>query len=522
MVIEVPTRQVQTGTQWVGDWSNSYYTLKRAQEASTVESMSNSISIDLNYVGKRDSEEVLFYTFFDNNVTFYRDNWVQSEGNRSNYYVAHYTDGFTTTKVGSASANTVVNGNAEGANYTCTYDLPSDYAGGDLTSVTARVTNPTNGSVSVFDYNTTVSEHDINTITNTFTHGGHLKNTNSYSRNVTIQISFYYTAVAGQKTFTFEIPFGTNATRIELNKDNPAEILSPNNGEVSIVNCYQSGSTDNSIQVTIIFKNNTGENITNVSFRVFYIEYYYINEYTNTYTINEHGIEAYKDCVVSGPLPSGITTVICSPTGEEESNTATITAYSNSILDTISSVKAQVQFKPVMSIYAGTGNISVMPSYSNLSITLPDNNLRIFEQVNNANNIYINAGYYYNEHTSTPTIESPITVTANYEHTTEGAVYSTANGSLSFTNQIAYVNVRTQPNVGTLDDYSATAYSIYYTIRGTEDDIGKHGRIAFNYSRLQPTYTTYANVRFTGPCANGAWANDVLVNYINFNGERYP
>lgn len=165
-----------------------------------------------------------------------------------------------------------------------------------------------------------------------------------------------------------------------------------------------------------------------------------------------------------------------------------------------------------MSIYAGTGNISVMPSYENLSIVLPNTNLRIFEQTNGANNIYVNVGYYYNEHLRAPTIESPVTVTANYEYTAEGAVYSVANGTLGFSSQIAYVNVRTQPNVGTLDDYGAAAYSIYYTIRGTEDDIGKQGRIAFNYSRLQPTYTTYANVRF----------NNVLVNYINFNGKRYP
>lgn len=322
MVIDVPTRQVPTGTQWVDDWNTGYYKL---EEASTVESMSNSISIDLTYVGERDSEEVPFNSLISNYVIFSKDNWVQSESNS--------------------------------------------------------------------------------------------------------------------------------------------------------------------------------------------------NEYTNTYTFDEYGIEAYKDCtVLSNPLPSGIIKVVCSPTGEEESNTATITAYSNSILDT-TLVTARVQVKPVISIYAGSGNISVMPQYENLSIVLPNEDLIIFEQVNNANNIYINAGYYYNERTSTPTIESPVTVTANYGYT---AVYSTAKGTLGFDNQIANVNVRTPPNVGTLDEYGATAYSIHYTIRGTEDDIGKQGRVEFSYSQLQPTYTTYANVRFTGPCANGAWANDALVNYINFNGKRYP
>lgn len=37
-----------------------------------------------------------------------------------------------------------------------------------------------------------------------------------------------------------------------------------------------------------------------------------------------------------------------------------------------------------------------------------------------------------------------------------------------------------------------------------------------------PSYTTYADVRFTGYYANGTKANNVLANYVNFNGERYP
>ena len=525
MEIKVPTRQVQTGTQWVGDWSNSYYTLQRAQEASTVEPMSNSISINLNYIGKRNSDEASFSTITTHQVRFYKANWVQSERYYNNYQVSDYTGGFTTNKTGSASASFTVSGNAESANYTCTYDLPSDYVEGDLTNLIARVTSPSSVSV-LSGYSTTIPESSINKANKTFIHGGHLKNNSGYSQNARIQVTFTYTAVTGQKQYTFEVPFGNyggyNTTRIELSKSNPAEILSPKGGEVGIVNCYQSGSSDNSIQVTIVFKNNTNKNIPTVGFRIFYLGYYYIDEYTNTYTFALNDIEAYKDCeVLSTPLPSGITKVVCSPTGEEESSTATITAYSNSILDT-TLVTAQVQVKPVMSIYAGNGNIPVMPSYENLSIVLPNTDLRIFEQTNSANNIYVNVGYYYNEYTESPIIESPVTVTASYNYTAEGAVYSEANGTLDFNKQIAYVNVRTQPNVGTLDDYRATAYSIWYRIRGTEDDIGKYGRVGFNYSQLQNTYTTYANVRFTGPCANGAWVNNAMVNYINFNGKRYP
>lgn len=37
-----------------------------------------------------------------------------------------------------------------------------------------------------------------------------------------------------------------------------------------------------------------------------------------------------------------------------------------------------------------------------------------------------------------------------------------------------------------------------------------------------PTYTTYANARFTGQYANGASAVNAQVDYIYFNGERYP
>lgn len=39
---------------------------------------------------------------------------------------------------------------------------------------------------------------------------------------------------------------------------------------------------------------------------------------------------------------------------------------------------------------------------------------------------------------------------------------------------------------------------------------------------IDPTYTTYANVKFTGHYSNGAVATNVNANYIYFNGERYP
>lgn len=48
--------------------------------------------------------------------------------------------------------------------------------------------------------------------------------------------------------------------------------------------------------------------------------------------------------------------------------------------------------------------------------------------------------------------------------------------------------------------------------------------ISYSYSNVwvDPVYENRANVRFTGYYDNGAKANNILVDYVNFNGEIYP
>ena len=64
-------------------------------------------------------------------------------------------------------------------------------------------------------------------------------------------------------------------------------------------------------------------------------------------------------------------------------------------------------------------------------------------------------------------------------------------------------------------------HNIYCIIIG-EEDIDKTDVVRFYYEYSTDSYTTYTNAHFTGPCANGAWVNNAMVNYINFNGKRYP
>ena len=68
--------------------------------------------------------------------------------------------------------------------------------------------------------------------------------------------------------------------------------------------------------------------------------------------------------------------------------------------------------------------------------------------------------------------------------------------------------------------YSTSGSTIYVNVSASSSGTAKVTANLRGYS--SPSYTTYADVRFTGYYANGAKANNVLANYINFNGEVYP
>lgn len=105
---------------------------------------------------------------------------------------------------------------------------------------------------------------------------------------------------------------------------------------------------------------------------------------------------------------------------------------------------------------------------------------------------------------------------ANYNYEEEETTYK-GEGNVTIPSYGSFVSVTT--NFGSID-YTIQSKRAYYTI--TADRAGT-ARVSANYSYyVSPSYTTYANARFTGPYANGAWANNVQVNYIYLNEERYP
>lgn len=105
---------------------------------------------------------------------------------------------------------------------------------------------------------------------------------------------------------------------------------------------------------------------------------------------------------------------------------------------------------------------------------------------------------------------------ANYNYEEEETTYK-GEGHVTIPSYGSFVSVTT--NFGSID-YTIESKRAYYTI--TADRAGT-ARVSANYSYyVSPSYTTYANVKFTGHYANGASAVNVNANYINFNGEIYP
>lgn len=113
------------------------------------------------------------------------------------------------------------------------------------------------------------------------------------------------------------------------------------------------------------------------------------------------------------------------------------------------------------------------------------------------------------------TVENPyysFNYSGDYETTTT-SYYGT--GSMQYYGDIMSVTT----NFGSVS-YSTSGWYIYVNVSASSSGTARVTANLRDYS--SPTYANYADVRFTGYYANGTKANNVLVNYVNFNGEIYP
>lgn len=101
----------------------------------------------------------------------------------------------------------------------------------------------------------------------------------------------------------------------------------------------------------------------------------------------------------------------------------------------------------------------------------------------------------------------------DYETTTT-SYYGT--GSMSYYGDIMSVTT----NFGSVS-YS-TRYGTTINVNVTASSSGTARVTANLRGYSSPEYDTRANVRFTGHYTNGATANNVLADYVNFNGVDYP
>lgn len=107
--------------------------------------------------------------------------------------------------------------------------------------------------------------------------------------------------------------------------------------------------------------------------------------------------------------------------------------------------------------------------------------------------------------------------------------YSSASdsGTLPFSpDRMSFVSGTSPTSGPSLSRYPSVTWREWDT-SGSLDGDSVSCRYTFYYdywtnTYIDPTYTTYANVKFTGHYSNGAVATNVNANYINFNGEVYP
>ena len=242
-------------------------------------------------------------------------------------------------------------------------------------------------------------------------------------------------------------------------------------------------------------------------------------KYFNQFIVSENthlGKREIDDLKVTSPtLPAGIDRVVPFSNG---STTAHVTAYANTIPGADIRVNITFNVNHPIDVKTGSGNIPVQSPYSNVIIHTANpgtTSVESYEQ--NEDNVYVKVIGRYDVFQGANQAPNSTIVTAAYDYTTR---YASATGSqYIYYNKYDIKDVYVYPNasVGTLVNWSYNESAspwpaISYTIEGEEKDIGRQGYITYKYDSLESIYTTYANVRF----------NDVLVNYINFNGKRYP
>lgn len=100
-------------------------------------------------------------------------------------------------------------------------------------------------------------------------------------------------------------------------------------------------------------------------------------------------------------------------------------------------------------------------------------------------------------------------------YTTEGNIYY-GTGVINDSGGIRQVTT----NFGSVS-YNQTIYG-EILVNVTANSCGVATVTADLQRYIPPSYTTYADVRFTGYYANGTKANNILVDYVNFDGVNYP
>ena len=103
------------------------------------------------------------------------------------------------------------------------------------------------------------------------------------------------------------------------------------------------------------------------------------------------------------------------------------------------------------------------------------------------------------------------TVSSSYtRYQGSGSVYVPSSAS----------SFRFTSNKGGSFSYRKNGTTLSYSLNNVTSSGTAHVTVSYSYPVTD--YTTYADARFTGQYANGASAVNAQVNYIYFNGERYP
>lgn len=241
-------------------------------------------------------------------------------------------------------------------------------------------------------------------------------------------------------------------------------------------------------------------------------------KYYQTQYINSNGLDI-DDLTITSSYPSGIDAIYRYSDG---TNTAYLTAYTNNKPSTDLKVDVSYNANHKFDVATGSVDIPVQYPYENVNIHTTFGN--VVSYTNNENSIHVELNNKVDTINAGSNASGKATVTATYNYINEYATVSDYQPIYDM--DARNIKIHINPTVGTLVNWYITSgggyLRLYYTINGEKEDIGKEGRFKYSYEYPATTYATYADVRFTGPYANGASAINARVNYIYFNGERYP